>query len=415
MDHLLIGEIKDACFHDLTRLEEGILSNNAIGFDPVQVLGQLDHIDAGIRTLNDDRLSHRWSDWPGASNPKDKPGTNEKALTKCINRIGQAVAKTLKQVDAPRKWTAKYCNTSVKHDRCHRKPDVVLMDAQAADSSDTSTGWDRIFAVGELKSGSSAGQTIEQLAHYARLIFGEQPDRMHVLGFGVHQDKLFYTLFNRAGVFTSDGFNVHKNPDRLIRVVAGMMFAGRETIGFDPTMKLTQFDETEEFECYIEVGENKYAIVGLLHVESVICGRATSVYKVKNPKAKQGDSDEFLVVKNGWVDSSRTKENETLAELADIPYIPRVVAHQVSQASTKTHFDEWTGQNPGTHLNVNEMAGRVERRKQVRVAITPVGTSIVDFRSLKELVHVFITIVDGEQRFDMIVGDRMLTDISDSN
>ena len=86
----------------------------------------------------------------------------------------------------------------------------------------------------------------------------------------------------------------------------------------------------------------------------MIRGRATSVYKVRKPKANLDDKDEFLIVKIAWVDSSRTKENETLEELADIPYIPRVVAHQLSETSTKTHFDQWVGRNVGTDLDVNE-------------------------------------------------------------
>jgi hypothetical protein len=212
---------------------------------------------------------------------------------------------------------------------------------------------------------------------------------------------LFYALFNRSGAFASDEFNVHDHPERFIRVVGGMMFADREAMGFDPTMKLTAFDETEPFEPYIEVDKIRYPIVEVLHVEKVIRGRATAVYRVKKPKTDANGKDEYLIVKNGWVDSRRKKENEILAELSDVPYIPRVVGYQISddQSTSKADFNEWRNRNPRSNVDIVVMAERVDCRKEVRVAITPVGASIADFRSLKELVHVFITIVDGKQYY----------------
>jgi hypothetical protein len=88
-----------------------------------------------------------------------------------------------------------------------------------------------------------------------------------------------------------------------------MMFASREAIGFDPTMKSTAFNETEPFEPYIEVNKIRYTIVEVLHFETVIRGRATAVYKVKKPKTDANGKDEYLVVKNGWVDSRKGERN----------------------------------------------------------------------------------------------------------
>jgi hypothetical protein len=108
-------------------------------------------------------------------------------------------------------------------------------------------------------------------------------------------------------------------------------------------------------------------------------------------------------VKNGWVNSERKKENEILAELSGVPYIPRMVGYQISddESTSKAEFNEWKDRNPGSTVDVDveSMEERMECRKEVRVAITPVGTSIADFRSLREFVHVFITIVDGKQYY----------------
>jgi hypothetical protein len=399
MDQSLAGESHDACFRGLTNFEGGKLTDAAIGFNPANILPEILQGDAPLRKVDTKTRQMCWVDWPGALIPDDKSGSREKAIAKCMNRVGHAIAKSLGQKDAPRKWTAKHCNTPLPRGRFKLKPDLVLMSAKDANSEDTSKIWTRIFAVGGLQSGASSGKSIKKLAHRARLIFGEQPDRRHVLAFSIREDTLFYVLFNRSGAFASDEFNVHDYPERFIRVVVGMMFAGREAIGFDPSMKLTVFDKTEPFEPYTEVEKTKFTIVEVLHVEKVIRGRATAVYKVKRPKADANGKDEYLVVKNGWVDSRQKKESDILMELSDVPYIPRVVAYQISddEATSKAEFDEWRDRNPESTVDIEGMAERMECRKEVRVAMAPVGASIADFRSLKELVHVFITIVDGKQ------------------
>jgi hypothetical protein len=195
MDCFPSGEIHDACFQGLTNFEDGKLTDAAIGFNPANILPETLQGDTPLRKEDTNGLRRRWVDWPGAPTPQDKPGFRRKAIVKCMNGVRHAIAKSLGQTDAPRKWSAKYCNTPVSHGRFKRKPDTVLMSAKDADSEDTSKNWTRIFAVGELKSGESSGKPIEQLTHSARLIFGEQPDRRHVLAFSVHRDMLFYALF----------------------------------------------------------------------------------------------------------------------------------------------------------------------------------------------------------------------------
>jgi hypothetical protein len=394
MHYLSVGAIHDACFRDLNQFEDVGLSDAAIGFKPMDILSRT---MPSLFQLNIDKRERRWVDWPDAITSKDSPGTRNESIAKCINHIEHEVAKSLGQEHAPRRWSAKYCNALVPSQRYKCRPDLVLVRTDDEDTPDAPKYWNSVLAVAELKSGASSEKAIEQLARHAQAIFEQQPDRRHVLGLSIGEDTLLYVLFNRSGAFASDEFNIHDHPERFIRVVAGMMFAGRETIGLDPTMKFTVFDETEPFEPYIEVEKTKYTIMEVLHVETVIRGRATAVYKVKNPKTHANGKDEYLIVKNGWVDLRRKKENDILMELSDVPYIPRVVGYHLSGdgETSNADFDDWCSRNPGSAFDTDATAKRVDHLQEVRVAMTPVGTSITDFRSLKELVHVFLTIVDS--------------------
>lgn len=386
IDYLLVGEIEDAVFKGLTCLEETKLPDDAIGFIPVEAFNQIKDDDRNA-LYDDDKK--RWIHWPPLYSNETTSGEREAMLAECFNEIGKAVAQSMGTQDAPRKWSSKYCNTDVPDDRCHLRPDNVLMNAADADSSNTSKSWATIFAVAELKSGNNAGKPVEQLAQSVRLIFGTQPDRTFVMGVVVDQDKMTFTVFNRSGIFLSDEFNVHERPERLIRIVAGMMFADRNHIGFDRTTKITTFDELEPFDPYIEVNGNRYFIVETLHVESVIRGRATVCYTVI--------SDGMIyVVKTGWVDETRTKEPDILRKLEGILGVPTMKESQVLPGSSKDDFTatlETQGVWSIAHAEL--MDARVEARVQVRVVLNEVGTSILDFSSLKELLLAFIRIVEG--------------------
>ena len=389
--HLLVGEIRNAHF-ELDHLEEQKLPSDAIPFKPAEIFSSMktstDHVlyDQGKR---------QWVNWPSDNSYKKGSGVAEAQLAQCINDIGQFIATAEKIGGPPRKWTAKYNNTFVPHSRCFRKPDVVLMNADDADAPDVkTTGWPSIFAVAELKTGNSPGDSLVQLAHSARLIFGTQPDRRFVLGFTVHRQTMTFVVFNRAGLFCSDAFNVHEHPERLIHVVGGLMFADREHIGFDSTLKFTRFDETGEFKRTIKVNGNIYDICEVLHVENVIRGRATACFKVKRI---EDDKEKFYVIKNGWVDESRDlKEPTILKELKEIPGITQIEEYETLSETTHNDIEECSKVGWLTEKEAKKLREQVDLRKQVRIVMTSVGSSIFQFKSLKELVYAFIKIVEGE-------------------
>ena len=402
IDHLLIGEIDDACFSGIKRLDERKLPSTAIELVPEDVLPLL-KTTRGTKLYN--RSTRKWTEWPFAASYLEGPGAAEAQLAALLNQVGEGIAEDKEMAGPPLKWTARYCNKAVPGTRCQRKPDIVLMRADDADElSDTSNGWASIFAVAELKTGTNQGRPIEQLAHSARLVFGAQPDRQFVLGFTIHQNAMTFVVFNRGGLFSSDTFDVHSEPERLINIIGGMMFADREHIGFDSTMKITQFNEDEPLDPTVEVNGHTYDICEILHVENVIRGRATVCLKVKRVVDNKG---KFYVVKNGWVDERLAlKEPAILEKLEGVPGVVQIVESEMLDGCTSDELKKCDGKCLGTptteRKDGEDSEDRIDHRRQLRVVMTPVRTPILQFKSLKELVYAFLKIVECEWMISVI-------------
>ena len=396
IDHLVFGETRNSYFKDIRRLEETRFPNSRIAFSPATVLAS---VSVGANALY---KNGKWVHWPRISGAVRKSGERENAIANCMNSIAAAVGREIDVVRTPFKWSARFCDTPVKFSRCQRKPDIVLLQNTETDPPNNAIGWPDIHGSAEDKAGLTSGNAKEELAQCARLIFGTQPDRISVLGLIIHQDKLTFVIFNRSGAFFSDVFDIDENPERFIRIIGGMVFADREQIGFDPTMKITMYDEIEPFTPYVDVNGHRYEIVQLLHVECVIRGRATVCFKVKKRVEVMKDGvrverEKHFVVKNGWVNRSRKLKEPHILKALNEKSVKGIPTLEESEIFTETTWDMFMIMT--AHLTEDErmkLGEELEPRQQVRVAMGPVGSSILEFKSRKELVHGFLSIVEGE-------------------
>ena len=116
------------------------------------------------------------------------------------------------------------------------------------------------------------------------------------------------------------------------------------------------------------------------------------VFKVKNPGLALLDNanvkDEFLVIKKQWSLVDQVKECQILKQFDGISYVPTVVAFQISasDATSRAEFNEWCISHLPGGEDIKSMVQRMERRKEVRVTMKPLGTPLSEFRSLKELM-----------------------------
>ncbi|KFY04008.1 hypothetical protein V490_00025 [Pseudogymnoascus sp. VKM F-3557] len=61
----------------------------------------------------------------------------------------------------------------------------------------------------------------QELAGYAREVFGSQPDRRFVPGFTICGSVMRLWVFDRSGPYSSEKFDIHKEPERFVRVITG--------------------------------------------------------------------------------------------------------------------------------------------------------------------------------------------------
>ena len=383
IDHLVAGEIKGSVCMGLKGLDLLKLPDKAIKFDP----------DAVFESIKEEGVLYRdgrWLDFPDSATQAQREGE----LEKIFNNIGDAVAK-YRGVRGRRQWSSRFANTHVEHDRCERKPDVVLMNTKYTDTK-VKVGWSRIFVVTEHKAGTSATMedVLQQLAHTSRLIFGTQQDRRFVLGIALLNNSMTLVVFNRGGVLASDTFDVHSSPERFVRIVGGLLFADRVHLGFDSSMRLTEVDG--RIGRYVDINRTRYAVEEVIHVESVIRGRATVCLKVKF-------DEQTYVVKNSWVDVTRKpKEPDIMAILEGVRGVPTLVSHEYlrtkrdSYDTTTSDIDALEAKGTITKDYASVCRKKLDERQQLRVVLSPFGSHLREFRSLRELLHAMIGVVDGK-------------------
>jgi len=72
-----------------------------------------------------------------------------------------------------------------------------------------------------------------QLATYMRDVFAAQPTQRFVHGFLLFDTQMQLWVFDRSGAYSSDTFDILKQPDRFIRAVNGYALMTDKELGLD--------------------------------------------------------------------------------------------------------------------------------------------------------------------------------------
>ncbi|KAJ3553422.1 hypothetical protein NP233_g12647 [Leucocoprinus birnbaumii] len=96
--------------------------------------------------------------------------------------------------------------------------------------------WLRAFTVVEVKS--APRDALPQLATYVRQLFMEQVDRHFIIAFTFTLPLLRIHLFDRSGVISSTGINVHNSPKDFISAIAAFSCRTAVELGWDPTVRV---------------------------------------------------------------------------------------------------------------------------------------------------------------------------------
>ncbi|EDN94548.1 hypothetical protein SS1G_10422 [Sclerotinia sclerotiorum 1980 UF-70] len=114
-------------------------------------------------------------------------------------------------------------NKVLRGSEADRKLDIFLTPADAV-LLHGEHDWSNVLVIGEHKQNpddDGSTKTLVQLAGYAREVFGSQPERRFVPGFTICGSMMRLWVFDRSGLYNSEKFDAHKEPERFIRVIAG--------------------------------------------------------------------------------------------------------------------------------------------------------------------------------------------------
>jgi hypothetical protein len=114
-------------------------------------------------------------------------------------------------------------NKELRGSEADRKLDIFLAPADAA-LQEGKYDWSNILVIGEHKRNpdeDGSTKTLVQLAGYAREVFGSQLDRRFVPGFTICGRVMRLWVFDRSGPYNSKKFDIHKEPERFVTVIAG--------------------------------------------------------------------------------------------------------------------------------------------------------------------------------------------------
>jgi hypothetical protein len=208
------------------------------------------------------------------------------------------------------------------------------------------------------------------------LIFNTQFNRRFVPSLAFYGPYFQFTAIDRAGIVYSPDYHVQDDDLLLLRIIIGFLFADKETIGYDPTMR--HGDDGEILGITVEGAE--YTVLERLFSADTLKGRATQCWRV------QRDGKQY-VIKDSWIRNGHPyNEIMMLGELVDVEHVPTLVAGEDIRLSN--------GSIDSTNMRRNGVGQ--EERLHRRLVMEPVAEPLHTFKSKKELIGAIIDVIKGK-------------------
>ncbi|KAH8598594.1 hypothetical protein B0O99DRAFT_700179 [Bisporella sp. PMI_857] len=196
-------------------------------------------------------------------------------------------------------------NKVLRGSEADRKLDIFLTPADAA-LPDGEHDWSNVLVIGEHKQNPEedrSPKTLIRLAGYAREVFGSQPDRRFVPGFTICGSLMRLWVFDRSGLYNSERFDIHIEPERFIGVIAGYALMADAELGLNTFIKRNgtgKYIVAQDLRIYLEDQP-------IASTKAIVC-RGTACYR-----GRKSDSTEWeYVVKFAWPSDKMQREGELL-------------------------------------------------------------------------------------------------------
>ena len=269
------------------------------------------------------------------------------------------------------------------------KPDLILRedDPFLAAGPQRELSWEDVISFMEVTSVSYSfsnnSKTVRNaIMRKAYAIFASQPSRRFLFAMSIADRKFRAHMFDRSGVVHSRPYDMHKSPRVLLSMLALLTFGNSEQVGYDPT--LTYFTHVPRHLSNtrlntIDVKSETFDIIDRIFFHFLIRGRGTSSWHVCLGKA-------HYVIKDSWTHISRlSREEDILRKIQSVKGVPRLVAAWTVRIGNSD--DRTDTRRPPSSSN--------EVRVHRRLVLQPVALPLSDFKSICELLSVFIDVLDS--------------------
>ena len=170
--------------------------------------------------------------------------------------------------------------------------------------------WKDVEVIGELKeSNDKKKATLLQIGRSVRDIFSSQPTRRYVHTFTLCSNYMQAWVFDRSGPYSSGEFDIHREPERFIRIIAAYVMMSDEELGVDTFIKqndgnrgITIVEDATGKERSLQLELDPIA-----YQRAIVC-RGTSCFRAR----LGGSADLQYVAKFSWVSDKRRPEADLL-------------------------------------------------------------------------------------------------------
>ena len=196
-------------------------------------------------------------------------------------------------------------NKVLRGSEADRKLDIFLTPTDVA-LPDGEHDWSNVLVIGEHKQNPDEDRSIKtlvQLAGYVREVFGSQPERRFVPGFTMCGSVMRPWVFDRSGAYSSEMFDIHKEPERFIKVITGYALMTDAELGLNTFIKRdgnSRYIVARDVSIYLEDKP-------IASTKAIVC-RGTTCYRGR----RHGSTDWEYVVKFAWPSDKRQREGELL-------------------------------------------------------------------------------------------------------
>ncbi|KAF5137914.1 hypothetical protein E5D57_001693 [Metarhizium anisopliae] len=196
-------------------------------------------------------------------------------------------------------------------------------------TADAKHNWRHVLVVGELKQSDQRNKSLWlQISSAVRMVFACQPTRLFVHAFTLTGTEIETWIFDRSGPYSGATFDIHKEPEKFIRVMCAYLMMSDEELGLDTFTKEkdNKLFVTIPVEARGKKRKRQFVLDPnpIAHQRAIVC-RGTSCFLAK----AAGGADFDTVVKYSWTSDMRPPEADLLnkANERGVKGLARVVGY----------------------------------------------------------------------------------------